>query len=76
MRPVAPDDTTAPLAPLPAGAPGEALPVDRVALARYQADMGLSAATGGGGSGGTTTIINGDVNVTSDADTVDTIGDE
>lgn len=43
-----------------------------LANARYQSDMGITSsnAYGGGGGGGDTTVINGDVNVTSDADTV------
>lgn len=47
----------------------------RVALARYQADLGLSsAAAASGASGGTT--INGDVYVTSSAETVDTLAED
>lgn len=50
----------------------------RLAHARYQADLGITAGNGyiggGGGSSGTTIIINGDI--TTDADSIEAIADD
>lgn len=54
----------------------------KLAHARYQADLGITGSNGlvtagaGAGGGGSTTVINGDINVSSDAETVDSLAED